>query len=211
MDSFPEKAGEFLAGRRNLVGLAAFLLVLLALLGLSESPWAAVIAAILGYAAGYVLTPPARPAAYASGVPRAGATAEQMEARIQDLRETVRRQRDRMPPDSHPVLEGLFSGLQDVTGRWQDVSRAPEQRLVLEQVVHQYLPDTLEAFLQLPDSAKPAAAAEWTQQLRILRTEVDRSRDTVLRHDLEAMRTNGRLLEQRFEDGDLRRFRELGL
>ena len=83
--------------------------------------------------------------------------------------------------------------------------------MALESIVYQYLPNTLDVFVRLPDSAKPQAAPEWISQLRVLAAEVAASRQAVLRQDLEAMRANGRILEQTFEDGDVRTFREHGL
>lgn len=208
--SEPGAAMAFIRSRPNLVGLVAFLAVLLAVLAASQSPLAAVLAGLLGYGAGYLLTP-ATTKTYASGVPVHGASRADMTERLDEFQRTVRSNRSLLPPDADHELATLNASLKETILRWEDVARAPEQRMVLESVVYQYLPNTLEVFLRIPDSSKPAAAPEWTRQLRVLSSEVSRSRDAVLRHDLEAMRSNGRMLEQRFEDGDLKMFRENGL
>lgn len=202
--------GAFLASRPNLAGSAAFLAVLVTILVLSQSPLAAVIAAFLGYGAAYFLTPPAR-RTYASGIPVHGASRQEMADRLADFRQSVRADRGRIPPAADRELGLILVSLQEVIERWHDVGRVPEQRMALESIVYQYLPNTLDVFLRLPDSAKPQAAPEWISQLRLLAAEVAASRQAVLRQDLEAMRTNGRILEQKFEDGDVRTFREYGL
>lgn len=202
--------GAFLASRPNLVGLAAFLAVFIAVLLVSPSPLAAVIAALLGYGAGYFLTPPDR-RTYASGIPVDGATGAEMAERLAEFQRTVRANRGRIPPAADRELGVIVLSLREMIDRWQDVKRAPEQRMALESIVYQYLPNTLDVFLRLPDSAKPHAAPEWIAQLKLLGTEVAGSRKSVLQHDLEAMRANGRVLEQKFEDGDLKMFREHGL
>jgi hypothetical protein len=199
-----------LASRSNLVGLAAFLVVFIAVTFASQSPLAAVIAALLGYAAGYFLTPPER-RTYASGIPVNGATREEMAERLSAFQQSVRTHRGRIPPAADRELGVIVLSLREMVDRWQDVKRAPEQRMAVESIVYQYLPSTLDVFLRLPDSAKPQAAPEWISQLKLLGTEVAASRTSVLQHDLEAMRANGRVLEQKFEDGDLRMFREHGL
>lgn len=201
---------DFLASRPNLAGLAAFIVVFLGVGLLSDSILAAFLAAALGYAAGLILTPAQR-RTYASGLPVRGATRQEMNGRLAEFRQRVRSHRAQLSPDSQHDLSLITAHLGEMIDRWDLVQQAPEQRLSIESLVYQYLPSTLDVFLQLPDSAKPAAAPEWTRQLQLLATEVSRSRDTVLKHDLESMRTNGRVLEQKFEDGDLKMFRENGL
>lgn len=200
----------FMASRPNLAGLAAFLVVFLAVVALSQSPAAAVLAGLLGYGFGYLLTPHHR-RTYSSGIPVHGATREDMARELAEFQRRVRTHRSRLPPSADGQLTILGANLSEMIDRWDGVKQAPEQRTALESIVYQYLPNTLDVFLELPDSAKPAAAPEWTHQLQLLATEVTRSRDAVLKHDLESMRSNGRVLEQKFEDGDLRMFRENGL
>lgn len=208
--SDPPGVMAFLRSRPNLVGLLVFLAVFLGVVLTSQSPLAAVLAGLLGYGAGYVLTP-AGAKTYASGVPVHGATRQEMTERLDEFQRSIRRHRSLLPPSADQELSALGVYLREMITRWEDVAQVPEQRMVLESMVYQYLPNTLEVFLRIPDSAKPAAAPEWTRQLQVLSSEVSRSRDAVLRHDLEAMRSNGRILEQRFEDGDLKMFRENGL
>ncbi|GAA1115803.1 hypothetical protein [Citricoccus alkalitolerans] len=201
---------DFLASRPNLIGLAAFLIVFIGVGLLSDSILAAFLAAALGYGAGLILTPDHRQT-YSSGIPVHGATQEEMDRQLAEFRHRVRNHRAQLPPASQHDLSMIAVHLGEMIDRWDLVQQAPEQRLSIESLVYQYLPSTLDVFLRLPDSAKPAAAMEWTQQLQLLATEVSRSRDTVLKHDLESMRNNGRVLEQKFEDGDLKMFRENGL
>ncbi|MDI3331400.1 MAG: hypothetical protein QJR09_11835 [Micrococcus sp.] len=209
-DETPGGLGAFLGSRPNLVGLAAFLAVFIAVMLVSQSPLAAVIAALLGYGAGYFMAPPDR-RTYASGIPVHGATGEEMAGRLSAFQQSVRTNRGRIPPEADRELGIIVLSLREMIDRWQDVKRAPEQRMALESIVYQYLPNTLDVFLRLPDSAKPHAAPEWISQLKLLGTEVAASRRSVLQHDLEAMRANGRVLEQKFEDGDLKMFKEHGL
>lgn len=208
--SDPGAAMAFLRSRPNLVGIIAFLVVFLTVTFASQSPLAAVLAGLLGYGAGYLLTPLSAQT-YASGIPVHGASQEDMTERLDEFQRAVRTHHSALPPEADQKLTIMGAHLREVITRWEDVAGVPEQRMVLESLVYQYLPNTLEVFLRIPDSSKPAAAPEWTRQLELLSSEVTRSRDSVLKHDLEAMRSNGRLLEQRFEDGDLRMFREHGL
>ncbi len=205
----------FLTSPGNLVGLSAFLAVFVTVLLISESLQAAVIAALLGYGAGYFMAPAPRPPrqvrSYGSGVPVEGATQAQMHQRLDDVTTEVRNAQRRLPPAARDELHRALGQLREMAQRWDTVVAAPEHRHVLELITYDYLPNTLHVFLRIPDSEKPHHAAEWTRQLEILTSGIERSRTAVLRRDLEAMRTQGRLLEQRFEDGDLTRFREHGL
>lgn len=205
----------FLTSPGNVVGLSALLIVFVVVLLLSQSLPAAVIAGLLGYGAGYFMAPehlrPGRLARYSSGVPVHGATQAQMHQRLDDLISEVGRSHRRLPPAARDELNRALGQLTEVVERWDTVVSAPEHRHVLESIVYDYLPHTLEVFLRIPDSEKPRHAEEWTDQLKILAQGIERSRTAVLRRDLEALRTQGRVLEHRFEDGDLKRFREHGL
>ena len=210
-----QRSGGFLGSPGNLVGLGALTVVLLLVLLLSQSVPAAVIAGLLGYGAGYFLAPDQarRPAleTYASGVPVTGASQKDVQERLRALSSTIQSEHRRLPPHAHDELRQAMTQLEEMAQRWDTVATAPDHRHVVESIIYDYLPTTLDLFLTLPDSEKPHHAAEWTHQLGTLTTAIEHSREAVLRRDLEAMRTQGRLLEQRFEDGDLALFREHGL
>ena len=207
--------GDFLRSPGNLVGVGALAVVFVLVLLLSQSLPAALIAGLLGYGAGYFLAPDqiqrSGVETYSSGVPVTGATQEEVEHRLQRLRSAVDDSRRQLPPAARDELAGALGHLEEITARWDSVTAAPEQRHIVESIIYDYLPTTLDIFLRIPDTEKPHHAAEWTAQLSTLSGAIERSRAAVIRRDLEAIRTQGRLLEQRFEDGDLSMFREHGL
>ena len=207
--------GGFLGSPGNLTGLAALVVVFLAVFLPSQSLAAALIAGLLAYGAGYFLAPAGRadPAVeiYASGVPVTGATQRQMRDRLGQLSSRLQAEARRIPPGVRDDLARALGQLREIVERWDTVAAAPEQRLVIESVVYVYLPTSLDVFLRIPDADKPHHAGEWADQIGTLCGEIERSRDRVMRRDVEALRTQGRLLEQRFQDGDLQAFREHGL
>lgn len=128
-----------------------------------------------------------------------------------DLEETVRSQSQRLPPSTQGQLRMMVIGLEEIVERWSTLERLPEQQDAVRLTVTRHLPRTLELFLELPDSAKPAHAREFKEQVGLLAEAVAKTRDTVVAKNLQALRSNRWLLEESLTDPDEKLFRDHGL
>ena len=201
---------SFWSRRATWVGFGAFICVFLGSFFLLQNPVVSVLAGLAGFGAGYFLTPQDRKH-YSTGVPVDGANRGEMNQKLRETEQKISTNLNSLPRESLPVFNRMIMQLREVVGRWSDVEQAPEQRTALESITFYYLPNTLDVFLKLPNSDKAAMAPEWIEQLKILGEEVSSSRDLVVKREIEAMKTNGHLLRQRFEDGDLQMFKDNGL
>lgn len=201
---------SFWSRRATWIGFGAFICVFLGSFFLLQNPAVSVIAGLASFGAGYFLTPQER-AHYNTGVPVDGAKRAEIAQKLRETEQKISANVNALPRESLPVFNRMVMQLREVVSRWNDVQQAPEQRIALESITYYYLPNTLDVFLNLPDSDKAAMAPEWFEQLKILGEEVASSRDLVVKRDIEAMKTNGHVLRQRFEDGDLQMFKDNGL
>lgn len=130
---------------------------------------------------------------------------------LEEIDQTVRGKAHQLPPSTQGQLRMMVVGLQEIVERWDSLSRAPEQQEAVRRTIEHQLPRTVVLFLQLPDSAKPQHAEEFKKQVSLLAEAVAKTRDRVVRRDLQALRANGWLLEESLSDPDEKLFREHGL
>lgn len=134
-----------------------------------------------------------------------------LSAQLRALDTTVRNRSHQFPPSTHGQLRMIVVGLEEIVQRWETLDRAPEQQEAVAQTINQHAPRTLDLFIGLPDSAKPAHAAEFKSQISLLAEAVAKTRDRVVARDLQALKTNRWLLEEALTDPDERLFKEHGL
>lgn len=112
----------------------------------------------------------------------------------------------RLPPDARGAVERIATLLLDTLPR---VAGAIESEFAVLRAATSYLPDTLGAYLALPEQeagtqlvADGRTAGEvLLAQLALLERAVADVRDAAVARDAAALETNGRFLESRFEAG----------
>jgi hypothetical protein len=131
---------------------------------------------------------------------------ELLRARLSDIKSTVRTKAHQFPPSSHGQLRMTVVGLEEIVERWDTLDRVPEQQDAVFHTISRHLPRTLNLFLGLPDSAKPKHAEEFKAQINLVAEAVAKTRDQVVKKDLQALKTNRALLEEALTDPDERLF-----
>lgn len=194
-------------------GVAFAVLFAVTVVLLLPTPWAVVAGLVLGAAGGagtYGLMQ-GRELSLARRATEAGEEQKQLREKLSSIEQTVRGKSRQLPPSTQGQLRMTVVGLEEIVDRWPALDRVPEQQEAVRRTVENHLPQTVLLFLQLPDSAKPQHAAEFKEQVSLLAEAVAKTRDRVVRKDLQALRTNRWLLEESLTDPDEKLFREHGL
>ncbi len=136
---------------------------------------------------------------------------ESLRERLRAIESTVRTKSQQLPPSSHGQLRMTVVGLEEIVSRWETLERVPEQQDAVFHTISRHLPRTLDLFLDLPDSAKPRHAEEFKAQINLVAEAVARTRDQVVKKDLQSLKSNRALLEEALTDPDERLFTDEGL
>lgn len=194
-------------------GVAFAVLFAVTVVLLLPTPWAVVAGFVLGAAGGagtYGLMQ-GRELSLARKATETGEEQKQLREKLAAIDQTVRGKSQQLPPSTQGQLRMTVVGLEEIVDRWSALERVPEQQEAVRRTVEHHLPQTVFLFLQLPDSAKPQHAVEFKEQVSLLAEAVAKTRDRVVRKDLQALRTNRWLLEESLTDPDEKLFREHGL
>ena len=140
----------------------------------------------------------------------AGASAEDLQAQLKVFRRAMKGEASRLSGDANGILNKILDALDEIVARWGDLASAPEQRHVVEQMILDYLPTSIQRFLNLPRAFAVSARAgqknahdELIEQLTILQNESDRIRTALYSRDLDALGDQGRFLREKFGKSDL--------
>ena len=136
---------------------------------------------------------------------------DSLRERLREIETTVRTKSQQFPPSSHGQLRMTVVGLKEIANRWETLERVPEQQDAVFHTISRHLPRTLDLFLELPDSSKPRHAEEFKAQINLIAEAVAKTRDQVVKKDLQALKTNRTLLEEALTDPDERLFTDEGL
>lgn len=184
---------NFFLSRKNLVGMivAAAIVAVHLVLGLGVL-WPVV--AFAGWGAAVALTPAPRQPELPP--PPGRPDAEE----LLDTLEYEARSFYAMGP-AHDVIDAMAAlkgSLIDVLVEWDRLVDVPEQRVVIEMIITDYLPGTLSRYLAVSDRAHPTAVAETAESLTILREEVERIREAVVSDTLRDLEDQTRALRIQF-------------
>lgn len=201
-------AGRWLGSSKNIVGsvLGAAALAAQATVGLGVA-WPLVVAA--SYAVGALLAPRDR-VDLRIGL-GAGATSAELADQLKLLRRSRGGEAKRLPDDVSLALTRILSILDDIVSRWDDLAVAPDQRHVVEQMISDYLPTSLQTYVNLPRTfalasrveGKRSAHDELLDQLAILEKESERIRTAVYSREVAALSDQSRFLRDKFGESDL--------
>lgn len=200
--------GRWLGSSKNILGGVLGAVALGAQLVFGLGPlWPLIVAASYGVGA---LVAPRERVDLRLGI-GAGASSADLTAQLKLLRRATRGEARRLPDDANAVLLRILDALDEIVGRWDDLTAAPDQRHVVEQMIVDYLPTSLQKYLNLPRTyalsarveGQKSAHDELIDQLTILEKEADRIRSAVYSRDVDALGDQGRFLREKFGRSEL--------
>jgi hypothetical protein len=187
----------YLYSTRNIVGLALGLVGLaLFFAGVIGALWPLVVVAL--YLIG-VLVAPGR---------RAYDLQDVFDAK--DVRKALdtllRRIHGRVPTDVEAKVQGIARTIEGILPRAGQLSGGSEQLFILERTATEYLPTSLESYLNLPRvyaTVQPVKGGKTAKQLLVeqldlLQQQMDEVADAVAKSDVNRLLAQGRFLEERF-------------
>jgi hypothetical protein len=197
------RAGRWLESGKNIVGsvLAVIAIILEVTVGLGAF-WPVIVVA--AYAVGALLWPRDR----LNLTLALGETASQddLKAQLGSLRKTVSTQSGRLGPEIVKPVSDLLDVLDEIVSKWDDLLVAPEQSHVVQQMIVDYLPTSLQTYLNIPPTyaltarvaGKKSAHDELLDQLTLLMSEATKIRAAVYSKDLDALGDQSRFLQDKF-------------
>ncbi|MDY7527745.1 MULTISPECIES: hypothetical protein [unclassified Cryobacterium] len=203
---------RWLASTKNIVGSVLGIATLGAHVAVGLGPlWPVVVVAM--YAVGALVAPRDRvdlrpgPLHGDGGV----ASAADLAAQLAVLRRSMTAENRRLPDEATSRLARILDALDQVIARWTDLTEAADQAHTVEQMILDYLPTSIQRFLNLPRSfaiasrveGKKTAEDELIEQLDILETESDRIRTALYAKDLAALEDQSRFLREKFGRSEL--------
>ena len=200
--------GRWVASSKNILGSVLAVAALGAQVVFGLGPlWPLVVAASYGVGA---LVAPRDKVNLRLGL-GAGATADELAEQLRLLRRSIKGEARRLEDDANAVLLRILDNLDQIVARWGDLDAAPDQKHVVEQMIVDYLPTSLQTFLNLPRTfalstrveGKKTAHEELMDQLAILETESDRIRTALYTRDLDALSDQSRFLRDKFGRSEL--------
>ena len=201
--SSPSRVSRYARSTKNIVGLSlAVVGPVLALVGVLAPPIGLAVAPVL-YAVGALATPPAKKVQLAAGL-----DAGDVE---KDLKELQRRVHGRVPADVDLRVKQLATMLGETLPRADALSDGSNARYVLVKIATDYLPSSLQAYLDLPRAYadhKVVADGKTSHrllcdQLDVLSEQMNEVADAVNRADTDKLLANGRFLAEKFGRGPL--------
>ncbi len=140
-----------------------------------------------------------------------GATAEQLLTQLKVLRRSMGAEASRLPDDANAVFGRILGNLDEIVARWDDLAIAPDQSHVVVQMITDYLPTSIQTYLNLPRTfalsnrvaGRKTAHEELLEQLEILEKESGRIRDAVYTKEVDALSDQSRFLRDKFTRSSL--------
>jgi hypothetical protein len=122
------------------------------------------------------------------------------------LRRSMRGEARRLPDDASAALGRILDALDQIVARWDDLGSAPDQRHTVESMIVDYLPTSLQTYVNLPRTfalssrveGQRTAHEELLDQLGILETESARIRDALYAREVDKLGDQGRFLREKF-------------
>jgi hypothetical protein len=197
------RASAWLGTTKNLAGLGLAGAGVLTEIFLGLGPfWPAVLVGL--YAAGALLAPPEK--VDFTGALGSGTDLRKLKEDLAALERRVLTNRSRLGPDAGARVGTLIGLLADILERGDGLGDSPQQLNVVESTIRDYLPTSLETYLNLPrtyamssrQAGKKSAHEELLGQLDILVREAGKILDAVVENDSSALANQGRFLEDKF-------------
>jgi hypothetical protein len=202
------RAGRWLESGKNIVGcvLAVVAIILEVTVGLGAF-WPVIVVA--AYGVGALLWP--RDRLNLTLELGESASADDLKVQMSALRKTMTTQSGRLGADVVTPLGALLDILDEIVSKWDDLLAAPEQSHVVQQMIVDYVPTSLQTYLNIPATyaltarvaGKKSAHDELIDQLTLLTTEAEKIRAAVYTKDLDALGDQSRFLQDKFGKSSL--------
>lgn len=197
------RASAWVGTTKNLTGLGLAGAGVLAEIFVGLGPfWPAVLVGL--YTAGALLAPPEK--VDFTGALGSGTDLRKLREDLAALDRSLLPNRARLGQDAGTKVDTLIGVLDDILDRGEALSGSSKQLTVLESTIRDYLPTSLETYLNLPrtyamssrQAGRKSAHEELLGQLDILIREAGKILDAVLENDSSALANQGRFLEEKF-------------
>ncbi len=117
----------------------------------------------------------------------------------------------RLPADLERRVQGIATTIQGILPRTGQLPPGSQELFILQRTVADYLPTSLEAFMNLPRAyaaVRPLRGSKTAQQvladqLDLLQQQMNEVADAVAKNDADRLLAQGRFLEERFGRSDL--------
>lgn len=202
------RAAAWVGTTKNLAGSALAAAGVCGHLFLGLGPfWPAVIVGL--YAAGALLAPPEK--VDFTGALGSGTDLRKLKEDLAALNRGLAPNRARLGQDACEKVDSITGLLGDILDRGDALAGSRQHLNVLEATIRDYLPTSLETYLNLPrtyamssrQAGKKSAHEELLGQLDILEREAGKILDAVVENDSSALANQGRFLEDKFRTSSL--------
>lgn len=199
--------GRYVGSTKNIAGSLLALTVLGAQIGVGlGSLWPVAVAGC--YAIGALVAPPERLRLTLGG---AGDEVAVLRRDLGALRQQVDAMGARLEDDVATAVGRLLGTLGSVLDRAEVLATAPDQLFVVSRTIRDYLPTSLESYLNLPRTyalqsrvaGRRTAHDELMAQLALLQGELAKVAQAVYAGDEQALIDQGRFLQEKFGGSDL--------
>lgn len=211
--SFGKRLGAYLGSNQNLAGSALALVSAGSVVALHFPPLLVPIIAVGAYATGALLAPVRRSGVLLSP----DGAAKRAEALQADLAEFSTKYRDELaknlPQEVHHGVGRIIEKIEFIVNRFCEQEAVElDQTLVVSRTLTDYLPTSLETYAGMPHQYRmhrrdkvtgTTAHEELMGQLETLEERMTEALEAVLAGDMQALRNQGRFLEQKFHRSDL--------
>ena len=194
----------FLYSTPNMVGsLLGLMGLILYFTGIIKSYWFFIVAGL--YAIGVLATP--KTPTYDLRLSHQ-LTVEELRRALEKLVQSIR---DKVPPDILTKVQNITASIQDILPRIADVNSGDYNIYVIRQTALEYLPETLQNYLNLPRAfarlhpLKNGKTAQQllSEQLDLLEAKMREIVEDFHHDDAQQLLVHGRFLEQKFRKSDV--------
>lgn len=207
MSSLSERFLAYLGSSKNLAGCAVFALGLFLFASGVTGDFGLLVAAI-GYLLAALLVP--YPKAHLSLPSRDTDEIVALRRDVGSLRRQIAQTGSRLPREVHARLGRIFGVLETILSSADRLSTSPEQMFIVSRTIRDYLPTSLEVYLNLPPAyamrasgSRRSALEELSAQLELLEAQMEKVATTLYEGNLQALVNQGRFLEEKFRSSSL--------
>lgn len=164
-------------------------------------------AAVVGvYALGAAVAPGRRrTGSLTTGAQGAQTLIAELRAELQHLVDKTDKASGRLPEEGYLAFHRVVALLRDILQRSEQLATSPDDLHVVERTVRDYLPTSVQSYLNLPPGyvAAPSAAGrtpaqEITHQLQVLEERLGTVQSAIYGGDAQTLSDQGRFLEDKF-------------
>jgi hypothetical protein len=198
-ETFMKKILEYAGTPSNLSGAVATIAAVGVTATLNMNPILTIVAAVTSYAGGALLFSQAK---HLITVGDEVKEEERVSTSIYTLRQQIQEHQSALPTQVITEVKSLLDTLEDLLPRWETMDSFVEQKHTINSIVTDYLPNMLNAYLQLPKSylvrTKKEAEENILNQVGIMQNAVNEIQDGVYKGVERTIQEQNQFLETKF-------------